>query len=553
MKKKKITFIKVLRRLIQLAAFILIPGLFITAFGALGDVYQALIQGSFSVTALSFQLLILLAVIPVTMLLGRFFCGYLCAFGSMGDLLWFIAGKIHRKRIRIGEKTDKILKSFKYILLIFIVVFVWTLGVVSFDPTANPWTIFGMYASISGWPAASYLISVGGALLLLIIVGSLFVERFFCRYACPLGAVFSVVSLIRPFKIKKPRTECGACKLCTSSCPMGIELYKTDVIRSGECINCFNCIESCRRKNVSARLAPPVAAACAAASIAGLYYAGNLIPTQLTASAAETETAKTAETAAVSTYTAEAGPYIDGTYEGSARGFRGTTDVAVTIENGYIEDITVISTDDDLQYFNRAENSIVTAILLTQSPDVDAVSGATFSSNAITDAVADALEGCISNNADSECSVSDSELPKTSEEASPSASEATADTVTDASGQAAASVLSGVYEDGTYTGTGTGFRGSISVTVTVSGGQITDITVVSYDDDYPYMVKAESVIDSILSSQELDVDAVSGATFSSNGIIEAVADALGVSYASSVDTSEIESHSGGQHGGGHNK
>jgi uncharacterized protein with FMN-binding domain len=369
-----------------------------------------------------------------------------------------------------------------------------------------------MYASFTNWPGAAYLLTGGAALLLLIMIGSLFIERFFCRYACPLGAFLSIVSLVRPFKIKKPRDACGTCKLCTSCCPMGIALNKTDVIRSGECINCFACVESCCRHNVTVKLAPPVAAACAAASIAGLYYVGNLLPAAATTTQTETTLSKLA---AVSEAAEDTGPYEDGTFEGSASGFRGTTDVEVTVENGYIEDITVTSTDDDTMYISRAERSVIPAILLTQSTDVSAVSGATFSSLAIMNAVSDALELRDSSAEDTGAA---------SAVTTPAESGTTTDEAASSSGD---SQSSGSYTDGTYTGTGYGF-GETTVTVTVTAGIIADITIVSYADDTPYMSRAESVITSILSSQDVNVNTVSGATFSSNGIIDAVADALGV-------------------------
>ncbi len=557
MKKKKLTFMNIMRRLIQLASFVLIPGLFISSFAALKDVYQVVLQGSFTLSAYGYQLLILIAVIPVTMLLGRFFCGYLCAFGSMGDFLWFIAGKIHKKRLNISEKTDRFLKSFKYVILVFLVVFVWTLGITIFDSTMSPWTIFGMYASFSGWPGATYLFTVGAALLLMIIVGSFFVERFFCRYFCPLGAVFSVISLIRPFKIKKPRAECGACKLCTNNCPMGIALYKTDVIRSGECINCMKCIESCYRNNVTVKLAPPVAAACAAASIAGLYYMGNLAASV----PATSEVAADVEMlSAVTTVEEESGPYEDGTYEGSANGFRGTTEVEVTVENGYIEDITITSTGDDNSYISRAENSVIPAILLTQSTDVSTVSGATFSSNAIIDAVADALSLDSCNTSDSEtgntmCQTEDTTETDTSEiEQSETSADAmqqdSSDTASDLTSDSSVSdeATDNSFSDGTYTGSGSGFRGTTTVSVTVADGKITDITVVSYQDDAPYFERAESdIIASVLTEQSVDVSTVSGATYSSNGILEAIADALDLSF-----TATVSENSSGHHGGGPN-
>ena len=102
------------------------------------------------------------------------------------------------------------------------------------------------------------------------------------------------------------------------------------------------------------------------------------------------------------------------------------------------------------------------------------------------------------------------------------------------------------YTDGVYTGTGTGFRGETSVTVTVENGEITDITINSYNDDQQFFSRAESgVISAILQAQDIDVDAVSGATFSSNGIKEAVANALSIEFANPNNSAE-KGH-GGRH------
>ena len=108
----------------------------------------------------------------------------------------------------------------------------------------------------------------------------------------------------------------------------------------------------------------------------------------------------------------------------------------------------------------------------------------------------------------------------------------------------------GTYTDGVYTGTGTGYRGETEVSVTVSGGKITDIEIVSYQDDREYFERASAIVDDIISMQSVDVDTISGATFSSNGILEAVADALSVDFTSSNSTLQGEGH-GGHGQGGH--
>lgn len=513
---QKLRVSRIIRRITQTGSFLLIPGLFISIFSAIKDIFTSLINGTFSFSTLSFQLLLLGAIVPVTVLMGRFFCGHFCAFGSMQDLLWFISRKVHKKTTLISEGSDRILRSLKYIILSLIVVLVWTFGLVSFGSTESPWTIFGMLVSLSGWPSASILLTVGAVLLILIMIGSFFVERFFCRYLCPLGAVFSLLSMPRLFRIRKPRKACDACTLCTRECTMGIPLSGSDQVNSGECINCFECVEVCPRHNVKASPTPAVATSIAAATIAGLYCIGSLVDINSASAVNDVSTVSTISNISTEKYT-------DGVYTGSAAGFRGTTEVQVTVTNGEIEDIEVLSTSDDSQYFSRAESSVITNILLSQSTDVSTVSGATFSSNAIINAVKSAL---VSSDSNVTTDVSSSNIQ------SDAANDTQAASSTDINADAVTTITAAnSYPDGTYTGSGTGFRGETTVCVTVAGGVITDITVVSYADDAPYFNRAENaVISSIISQQNIDVSTVSGATFSSNSIMEAVANALSVDF-----------------------
>ena len=95
----------------------------------------------------------------------------------------------------------------------------------------------------------------------------------------------------------------------------------------------------------------------------------------------------------------------------------------------------------------------------------------------------------------------------------------------------AAPETNGSFADGVYTGSGTGLRGTVQVSVTVEGGRIADITILSFADDAPYFAKAQNtVIANILAAQSVNVSTVSGATYSSNGILEATANALGLDF-----------------------
>lgn len=544
--KKKISIIQTMRHVVQLIFFLLLPGLYISTFSGIKQIYLALIGQGAGLTQLLPQIVEVVSIIPITILLGRFFCGWMCSFGALGDLIYSISSKLFNINCKVNKTTDKYLKLFKYALLIFLIAFIWTMDITVFA-AFNPWDVFGNLATITQVPNFTYIASnfmPGLIIFVLIILGSVFIERFFCRYMCPLGAVFAITSKLRTAKIKKPKAKCESCRICTNNCAMGIQLYKGDEVRNGECIQCMKCISACPRKNVSLAISdkdvrPIIAGAAAVSVMTGFYYAGNM---GVNASGI---TSGTTVTSSVNTTSSSSALYLDGTYKGTGTGFRGaTTSVSVTVKNGKITDVTTLSTGDDMPYYNRAFSTVSSEIIDTQSPSVDSVSGATFSSRGIMTAVQDALSNATVTNGSSSSSTSSSDQSKT-EESTASVSNNTAVQSTTASNNTAsksttsasstattqssttATTKSG-YTDGTYTGSGTGFRGATTtVSVTVKNGKITDVTTISTGDDRPYYNRAFSTVSSeIKSSQSTSVDTVSGATFSSKGIMAAVQDAL---------------------------
>ena len=233
-----------------------------------------------------------------------------------------------------------------------------------------------------------------------------------------------------------------------------------------------------------------------------------------------TEKRKERKTAAVTTKAlapavtpvSESGTYRDGTYTGIGTGFSGPITVQVVIEGGKIKDITVVSSTDDSPYLQNA-SALLKQIVALQSTNVDTVSGATYSSVGLISAVRDALQKAGGSSA------SDSALPVLAASKSQNKTSETAPAVEAVAEPAA-------YRDGVYTGTGTGFGGQMTVQVTVSGGKIADIQVLSSKDDSPYLQNACALLQNIIASQSTNVDAVSGATYSSAGLIEAVRNAL---------------------------
>ena len=529
MKKKlfhKITALTLTRRIIQIASLILFPGLFIYLFAAIKSIYVALISGSFNGAALTGQIVLTVSILFITAIMGRFFCGFLCAFGTMGDFVWYLGTKLKLKRPKIGSKFDRLLKKLKYVLLVFILLVIWTFGVSVLDGTDNPWTVFGMLMKFDGWTEIDTILSLGMALLLVIIAGSLYIERFFCRYLCPLGAVFTIVSKTRLFKIRKPRAKCGPCRACTKHCTMGIPLYRTNVVKSAECIDCMSCVEICPRDNVRANPKPALATAVAVVALTGMYFEGNIASNQAT------ERQIAAVAASLSTKQgAYAGSYTDGTYTGSADGYHGTTVVSIVVESGYLVDIHVVSTGDDTLFFNQAKAQVIPAIIAAQSAEVDTVSGATFSSFGIIDGVKNALASAPQQEQTQTEPVSfamdtsaETPVPQMTPSPSPVATPTPSPSPTPTIQLGPISLA-----DGDYSGTGRGHKGDIDVTVTIVNGFITNINIDHYRDTERYFNRAEGkMIDRVITAQGVNVDTVSGATHSSEGILEAIADALGL-------------------------
>ena len=207
----------------------------------------------------------------------------------------------------------------------------------------------------------------------------------------------------------------------------------------------------------------------------------------------------------------------DGIYKGSANGYGGKVTVNVTVSKKTMTAIDIVSAPGETDSFFSRAKGVIDEMLTAQSTDVDVVSGATYSSNGIIGAVKNALYGTESNNA-------------TAASAGNSNAGGSAPSVSKVS-------ESGTWKDGTYTGSGKGFGGNISVKVTVKDGKITSIDVTSASGETAsYFSKAKGIIPKMISGQTTNVDVASGATYSSNGIITAVRNALSKAGTSSSST-----------------
>ena len=209
-------------------------------------------------------------------------------------------------------------------------------------------------------------------------------------------------------------------------------------------------------------------------------------------------------------------PYADGVYVGSSRGYGGAVRVQVTMENGSITEVEILDASHETKQFLRRAKRLLTTVTKAQSWEVDAVSEATYTSRGILGAVQNALTGEVVNNP----------LPPQPEPAAPLVVEEF--------------TAPSTYLDGIYTAEAMGFEGEITVQVTVAEDKITDITLLSAEDEEEYLFRAKQVIPAILEGQSPNVDAVSGATYSSTGILNAVKLALAKAAVAPTEEAEPE-------------
>lgn len=237
------------RIIIQLLFFIMAPALFSQAFGGAKEFLAAMGRGEpFAWSAFTIRLVILCI---VTILVGRFFCGWMCAFGALGDWIYQFSNFLHKKlgikrRFEIPQKAHVVLQKLKYIVLA-VMLLLCFLGENALITQYSPWTVFSLL-TVGNFNLGNYV--VAAVLMVLIVIGMAVQERFFCQYLCPMGAIFSLLPEIPFFKFNRKEENCiPNCQLCKKQCPVRMKLTKNSV-QDGECIRCGRCAATCPRENI---------------------------------------------------------------------------------------------------------------------------------------------------------------------------------------------------------------------------------------------------------------------------------------------------------------
>jgi ferredoxin len=209
-----------------------------------------------------------LVTIAITFFLGRFFCGFVCPLGTIQQATGWLARRDSGMAARVEANRHRRPQAWKYYLLFFLLFLALTGSVQTgvFDPlplahrSVNlallPLADSGL-GVLSDEPRAYVSVWLIGFLFLAIVGLTLFIPRFFCRFACPLGALFGLLSRFTPWRLGKTSTACGDCCLCEQYCEGGCR--PAGEIITGECVLCFNCLDGCPASRMTFAAKPSAA------------------------------------------------------------------------------------------------------------------------------------------------------------------------------------------------------------------------------------------------------------------------------------------------------
>ena len=239
---------RIVRLAIQVMFFILAPSVFSAAFNGVKYLFTQLGMAG-PIEATSF-LVLLVGILVFTIVFGRFFCGYACAFGTLGDVLFgafdFVRSKTPVPRLEFPPRLVRALSLVKFVLLAAICAACF-FGVWAVVSGYSPWVAFAAFisGSLEGVQPAAFV------LLALVAVGMIVRERFFCQFLCPLGALFSLMPVLGCSEYTRTPALCPSrCGQCQKTCPVGI-WPDADRLTCGECISCGRCADVCPTGNVN--------------------------------------------------------------------------------------------------------------------------------------------------------------------------------------------------------------------------------------------------------------------------------------------------------------
>ncbi|MGA9120061.1 MAG: 4Fe-4S binding protein [Bacteroidota bacterium] len=188
-------------------------------------------------------LFILLAIVLVSIVAKKAFCSWLCPIGTLSESLWLLGQKLFKRTLTLPRWLDIPLRSLKYLLLGF---FAFAIARMSEDALgAFIYSPYNKMADVKMYMFFAEISSFALYTILALLVLSVFIKNFWCRFLCPYGALLGIVGWLSPLKITRTKSTCIDCMLCTKACPANIAVHKAGRVWSDECTSCMACVQVC--------------------------------------------------------------------------------------------------------------------------------------------------------------------------------------------------------------------------------------------------------------------------------------------------------------------
>jgi polyferredoxin len=220
------------------------------------------------------------AFVLMSVLLKKAFCSWLCPVGTLSENLHKLGKRMFGRNLRLPAWADVGLRGLKYVLLGF---FVFVIGGMSAEMLAGFMrTPYGLIADVKMLNFFRDMGVTAAIVIAVLVLLSMLVENFWCRYLCPYGALLGLTSLLSPVKIRRDAEACIDCAKCAKACPAHLPVDQLVQIRSAECSACMICISACPAENALQFALPPRKAAAPAQR----WYRRGLGPVAVTAALA---------------------------------------------------------------------------------------------------------------------------------------------------------------------------------------------------------------------------------------------------------------------------
>jgi polyferredoxin len=200
--------------------------------------------------------MILLAIFLLSsLLLKKTFCSWLCPVGTISEVLWKLGRKFFHRNFTVPLWLDLPLRSLKYLLMAFFLIIVISMSA----EALNDFLIapFGIIADVKMLNFFRTMGVVGMAVVAILILLSVFIRNFWCRFLCPYGALMGIISTLSPVKIRRDAQACIDCGKCSKVCPSSLPVDRLLQIRSVECTSCMECVAVCPAENALQLSLPP--------------------------------------------------------------------------------------------------------------------------------------------------------------------------------------------------------------------------------------------------------------------------------------------------------